>query len=148
MKHLSAILVILLFVFLFASCTKENSEYANGYAPSSINNHSFQFYNNNKWLFSVSSHNNKLLVNLQEGRVLSGDPTFDYKQTEANEAECTLFIGFEYILNHSSVYNAYFGKVILTFISPQEGNYKVYDLETGKLGSSGKFTMDQEEKIK
>lgn len=132
---------------MFFACSKDDGENGggsggNGYALSGATGHSFQFYNSIKLLFSVTSGGASATVALGPGRVAIGTPEFTYKRTGDNTAVCDINIPFSYLLDGEIRYNAYTSRTDLVFTSSRGGMYQNYDRITGKAGSSGKFTID------
>lgn len=143
--------ILCLAISLFFSCSSDDEgsgdDYGNvsdGYALKKAEGHSFQFYNSTKWIFSVAVRDGEIYPELQEGCVETGDSMFDYKKDDffPNKAECWVSISYRYVLASGSYYGGYIGRMELTFTSPTKGTYKIYDAESDKLGSSGKFTVD------
>ena len=149
MTRLKNVLSIILFLSMLFACSKDDggqdggsSPGGNGYALSDAGGHSFQFYTSTKLLFSVTSGNGSAAVALGPGRVTTGVPEFTYKKTGANTATCEINIQFSYLLGGTMQYNAYVSLTNLVFTSSRGGTYQNYDRITGKAGSSGKFTLD------
>lgn len=143
------LLFLLLLIIGTSSCSKDEEsgdDYGNaedGYALKSANGHSFQFYNSSKWLFSVAVNGGSVQAKVQDDRVLDGEPTFSYEKTGKNTAESWISITYKYMLGGKYYYGGYIANCEMTFTSAKKGNYQLYDVGTGKPGSSGKFTVDE-----
>lgn len=146
-KNLVGFIFILLISAFVTSCSDdEDSDYGNekdGYALSTIEGHSFQFYNSkSKWIFKVSISQGNIVAVVNNGAVPYGEPMFDYTKTGDSEAECWVSIRYQFPLGGYTNYGGYIGRVEMLFTGPRKGTYRLYDISTDTYKSSGTFTVD------
>lgn len=140
------IFILLIFVFGVSCSDDEDNDYGNekdGYALKVAEGHSFQFYNSkSKWIFKVAISQGTVVAVTNNGAAPYGDPTFDYRKTGDNEAECFVSIRYQFPLGGYMNYGGYIGRVEMFFTGPQKGSYRMYDAIDDKYKSSGTFTID------
>lgn len=139
---------MMLLASLFLACSKDDDSapYGNekdGYAINNASGHSFQFFNSKKWIFSVAVNNGEINVSFPSPNIADKQPTFDYKRTGKNDAECWVSLPFKYTISSKTFYNLYNGHLKLHFTSPQNGTFENYSIATNKLSAKGTFTLDK-----